>query len=721
MSQAIKTKCPKCLQKLAIPPEFVGQTVRCKHCGNAMQIRRKDPVGASSGPGTQPMWEPLPEDLPDFTPAVTSSKPIPKTDYVSPYGEKPKHMGTGRAYRGPANKWTKPIVLAILFLSIAVGAGVTYKLKPGLFNPNAPKDDQTSNSNKDTGDSNTTPGANPGTPALNVGGAFPRRMLAISVHSYLYANSLYNGDNGGDETNRTGTDASIRKLAERWRIPKDQIYHLTDAAVVEKKIPGKKNDPKAVQAKLAKVPPLKSVIEGTIEQFCATSREQDRVIFVFCGHAIEKGGKAYLVPLEGDFDDVPSLIPLEFVYEKLAACKAQEKLAVFDVCRLHTERGVQRPNGGPMSEALETALHNSPEGVSVITACSKGEQSYELDYYSVQKKYEVFGSFFLSYIHAASRDGALSPEKNRLPSATDELPTERWVSFIKEQIPLAVTSAKVVTGATQTPKFTAKKPAAGVAYDAQLALAPRFEFPAPPPSADPKLVQAIIREVEVPSVKAIRADAPPPKISDILPFKEEVLKDYLVGVPKSVDGDDDFQKAVIDGVKGMRAMSEAGSRSNLREEFRGQTTDRAKEEIKQIQQIPADLELQLQGFLDRLEEDEIVELKMKQPKRWQVHYDYVVAQLKYRICYVNQYNLALANVRGDKVPDLQPGQSGYRVAADSKLDEKTPKKYKDLFTDAQKALKELVDKHPGTPWALLAKGDKSQAIGLRIVPSSFEN
>ena len=70
-------------------------------------------------------------------------------------------------------------------------------------------------------------------------------------------------------------------------------------------------------------------------------------MFLFCGHAMEKKGKTYLVPLEGDLDEVDSLIPLDWLYEKLGACKAQEKVVIFDVCRFHPERGLERPSPGP--------------------------------------------------------------------------------------------------------------------------------------------------------------------------------------------------------------------------------------------------------------------------------------------------------------------------------------------------------------------------------------
>jgi hypothetical protein len=159
-------------------------------------------------------------------------------------------------------------------------------------------------------------------------------------------------------------------------------------------------------------------------------------------------------------------------------------------------------------------------------------------------------------------------------------------------------------------------------------------------------------------------------------------------------------------------MRNAGSGGELPEQFGGETNDRAKDELRKVQEVPARVEAELQDYLDEL--DKVADQREKQPKRWQVHFDYVVAQLKLRICYANQYNLALANVRSGKLPDLQPGQNGFRLTAEVNLDKNTPANYKEMFNEARKALAEIAKDNPNTPWALLAKSDRTVAIGLRL-------
>jgi hypothetical protein len=744
MKEVVRAACPGCQRRLNVPAEWIGRTVLCKHCRHAMLVQpaavpMAAPVNVPAA-SPAPTWEPLPEYTPPANGQPTPE--APRSKYVSAFDAGDRYRGRGQ-YRGPRKGGVlKFAVLAAVILLVG-GLGVFGAMKAGLIG----RHENTSAGGEGGPGPGTTSGGENTPPAS---GTFPRRMLAISIHSYLYANPLQNGDSGFtvDDDGKTGTDAAVRRIAERWRVPKDQLYHLTDAPVLGEKTDGAKPGSKPTGGKgpskeaagemkngraqgadlpavpeparrIAKAMPLKQVIEGTVTQFLDTSRDLDRVVLLFAGHAVEKKGKAYLVPLEGDLDEAETLIPLDWFYEKVGACKAQEKVVIFDVCRLDPERGIERPSPGPMTEGLEAALHNSPEGVSVITSCSKGEQSIEGNYPSARllsdrpgvkdSVVSLRGGFFMNLADDASRTGRYSDDKH-LPGPADELPTERFAKWMKEK--LADIVHVKYSDRTQTVRASLKKPAEHVAYDPSEPVPARFEFPQPPPSADPRAVLAIIREVQLPPVKSLRADAPPPAISDVLPFSEEALRPYLGGELKSGDKPNEFQKAVIDAVTGIRSMRMVGSGGDLPEEFGGETNDKAKEELRKVQELPARVEAELQDYLDDLEK--VAEQRDKQPKRWRVHYDYVVAQLKLRICYANQYNLALANVRGGKVPDLQPGQNGYRLSAEPNLDKNTPANYKEMFKEARAALTEIAKENPNTPWALLAKSDRTLALGLRL-------
>lgn len=764
MKEIIRVKCPSCKQLLSIPAEWAERAIKCKHCGHAMQAKRRSPSSSQSNketpqsfpstpvPVVAPIATPIPvakvpkavpvaspvsptagagwdgKALPEFTPPPAAMKPTvaplpveipsrPQTTYVSAFDTRNKHTGKGRKYKGPkSGQWLKFAILGLIFCGLLGGGGFLYFKKPELFMPPGIDPDKDANIAENKA----------GTPAVShvagadlSSGVFPRRMLAISIHNYLYANPLHNGESNfaNDDSKRTGTDAAIRKLAERWRIPNEQIFHLTDAPTraerMASKQPKKAGDAVEV-ARPAKNIPLKMVMEGAIASFAESCREQDRVVIVFCGHAFEKGGKTFLVPLEGDFDEMDSLIPLEWFFEKVGACKAQEKLVIFDVCRFHPDRGIERPHPGVMSEALEKALHGSPDNVSVVTTCSKGEYSYELDYlHNKAIKSDIYGGFFLSMIHAAGVEGFLTPG-GKLLAPTDPLPEERLVAFMTEKMPEIVKDQ--FGDKTQTVKATIKRSDNSVKYDPNEPLAAKVNYPVPPPSADPKLISSILREIEVPSVKSFREDTVQTKVSDVVPFKLEKLKEYEQGNLKKDDKPNPFQKAVLTAVEEMRKLREAGNGNELPESFVGETSDAAKNQLKRVQEVPAKVEVILREQLDELET--VGAMKDTQSKRWQAHYDYVLAQVKFRICYANQYNMALANVRGGKVPDLKADQNGFRLTAETTLDKNTSKEYKVMFDEAKKALNEIVKNHAQTPWALLAKADRTVAIGLRLTPAN---
>ena len=74
----------------------------------------------------------------------------------------------------------------------------------------------------------------------------------------------------------------------------------------------------------------------------------------------------------------------------------------------------------------------------------------------------------------------------------------------------------------------------------------------------------------------------------------------------------------------------------------------------------------------------------------------------------------MANVRNGKFPDLKPGETGYRLTAEPTLDKSTDGEHKEMFADAKKGLNDVIKNNPDTPWALLAKADRTLGIGLRL-------
>src|SRR5262249_34526786 len=126
--------------------------------------------------------------------------------------------------------------------------------------------------------------------------------------------------------------------------------------------------------------PMKNVVVGAYEQFFNTSRAQDRIVVYFGGHAVEKDGKAYIAPIEGDLEEADAtLIALDEFYAKLNACQATQKVMIWDGCRFNPDRGRQRPGSEPMTETLHKALMAAPAGVEVVVTCAPGENALEFN------------------------------------------------------------------------------------------------------------------------------------------------------------------------------------------------------------------------------------------------------------------------------------------------------------------------------------------------------
>ena len=142
-----------------------------------------------------------------------------------------------------------------------------------------------------------------------------------TVHYGSPADSFKNGYPGS-------STAVLRDRLSRppMYFPATQIFELSDGIPDTMKVA----KPHSTQ---------KSVLESTIHDFVATSRDQDRIMILFAGHATSLEGKSYLVPIDGNMKKPESLLPLKWVFDELSKCKAQQKILVLDVFRFSPGRG----------------------------------------------------------------------------------------------------------------------------------------------------------------------------------------------------------------------------------------------------------------------------------------------------------------------------------------------------------------------------------------------
>lgn len=510
----------------------------------------------------------------------------------------------------------------------------------------------------------------------------PRRLLFVQLADYLYLNPLTHAAPGGPDRARD----SAARLAAGLRVPtgkdNDQLFAYSDT------------DPAAAL-------PTKDALGRVIGAFCDTTRPQDRVVIYIGAHAVEKGGKAFVVPIDGDPDAPDTLLPVADVYARLRGLSAAQKVVVWDVCRDNPERGHDRRDLGPMTAELFAALAAAPDGVEVLLSCSPGERAAE--YFAPRGPAGVFaGSAYLDALRQAAEDLRTDGAK-----AAEPIP----VAALHAEATKSLAALAKLTGAKQTPAARGAAPKDAAPFDPKGPAAKRFELPAPKaPAADAK---AILAELTLPP---LRGDDPGPLAR--LAFADAALKDYAADV--SIDDVlKDVEKYPL-RVATLRAL--AAVRDNWPmggKEQRGvgrlsaDPTDDEKKAIARAQEPVAKALARLEFELTELEG--LAEARAKEPKRWRAHYDLARAELRLRVVLLSEYNRALGHARTETLPDLAGGR-GWRLVPVAKVEGR--KDVRELAQRADDALAQLATDHPGTPWAAAAKRARAALPGTRweVVP-----
>ncbi|MFM9265466.1 SUMF1/EgtB/PvdO family nonheme iron enzyme [Tychonema sp. BBK16] len=104
-----------------------------------------------------------------------------------------------------------------------------------------------------------------------------------------------------------------------------------------------------------------------------TMEAGDNLWFFFSGHGMQYDGRDYLMPCDGDAEDVEhTAIPIDFVTECLRGCGAGNVILMLDACRY---RG-SKSGLGIGNQAAEIARQ---KGVVTFFSCSPNQLSYEIE------------------------------------------------------------------------------------------------------------------------------------------------------------------------------------------------------------------------------------------------------------------------------------------------------------------------------------------------------
>lgn len=697
MSAVVEAACPGCKKTLRIPAEWIHQPFRCKHCGTVIAAR-------ASGPAPKPSAAPA---VPMPVAAARPEAPAPRAVVASPAvpGSAFANLDEGDIVafrRRSRGGWWK----AGLFAA-AVGAIVVVALYASwsqlkqlvqhspLVLASGEEEEDGAKETAGLGDKPSTVrkkdaqskvfatkerGKKPGPGSGNGGlpaAAFPRRGLVVSVNNYLFLNPINYGVSGPRARN---VHALLDRFTNGLRIPREQLFELSDAAPLGKARP-----------------PVKPVIEKVVSDFLETSRPQDRIILVLIAHTVELGDEPYIIPLDGDLEAKERLIPLAWLYDKLAKCPARQKLLIFDTCRFDPTRGMERPGSGVMGGKLDAMLQTPPPGVEVWSACIAGQQSYEFD---SSANGSINGGLFLDCIYESLLRGI---------EGTIQRPEEA-IAFkpLVDKVNGRMRTELALLNLKQESRLAGQPAEEGAAYDPKQPPAPKIAVEVPQRDqagvASQAVVASILKEIDVPPLKLthedmlIRAESMPPFDAKVLaqydsdgemtPFREAVekarkmlhaqLKGKRLREEWDMMGDDNRHKAFV---KGYQEKEVAGTMRELEE---------ALEDLKQASK----------------------ERKEEKSKRWQANYDYIYARLEAQLAYLYEYDSLLGEMRKD-LPEKGP--NGWRVASQKKQQgDATGQKY---GRDAAKIQDKIIKEYAGTPWEVLARRDKLSNLGLKWQPN----
>ena len=692
----VRATCPHCKQTLLIPIEWAERAVKCKNCFAVVKVG-----GTASQPPLAELVPPAPP--PEYVPqAMSIAYPPPAMAYAPPTYAQPVYAQdtfvpseTTKRYRGK-KRGGGGIVLLFLGLMLLAGGAVAGALfgKPLLdkLNKDLAQTPTTAVEPKPT-----TVGT--GSSLAAAGKAFPRRLLVLSTTKYLYCNPL----SAGNTKNEDMVGIAARRLAFQWKIPQDkdnnQLFILQDVGS---------------QARAM----LKPIIAEAVTKFLETSRSQDRILIYFGGHAVIVKDQAYLVPVDGDLTEPSTLLPLKEFWQQVKDCKATQKVVVFDVCRLNEDGDKVRPGSEPMSEALEKQLLAAPPGVQVVTTAAAGQNAHEFRFGPADAPNEG-GSLFLSSIIELAAKGKVKLPKDA--AADDPLPIAAWSEALKIRMKeVAGLAGKADPGL----KLVGEPAPLAAATDEP----PAVRFPMPqvakglPPAEIAKLLDRI-GELPPYRGKLTKDDA----VETLFPFSAEVMAKYRPDAVAIADILKDGEKypirkaavEALDLIKKEWRSSEEGS-TELRTMIQTAAGDAFKKTIMAEQETPARIEGELEAKIVQLEK---LAQKLDEEKNlyWRITFEYALAQMKARLAFMSEYNLALGNIRTDNLPkvDEAKGQSGLVLVASDKM--KSKKEVKETAEAAQELFLKIAKEHPGTPWAVLAKRHSVMGLGLEWKPYTMGN
>ena len=116
--------------------------------------------------------------------------------------------------------------------------------------------------------------------------------------------------------------------------------------------------------------PTRSNLRARIDQAAHMAGAKDALFVFFSGHGVQRNGRGFLVPIDGQGKDLGSLVPLSWVKETIESSPAQHRLLILDACHSGAKSGDM---GDSPAEALLGPLDGA--AFATISSCDVAQLS----------------------------------------------------------------------------------------------------------------------------------------------------------------------------------------------------------------------------------------------------------------------------------------------------------------------------------------------------------
>lgn len=244
-------------------------------------------------------------------------------------------------------------------------------------------------------------------------------------------------------------------------------------------------------------------------------------------------------------------------------------------------------------------------------------------------------------------------------------------------------------------------------------------------AADEKAVERIVQEINlVPSLHARHQGQP--NLKGMPKFSRKKLAAYGSDDPQTADKErrhwqtdrDKYEKdhplraAIFAAMAEMEDVQKLELRVVL---LGGKITPKIKAAMLQ-EQAPIGIAIfKLEQILLHMREME--ERRAREAsKRWLLNFDFAVTRLEANLIFLYEYNFTLGAIRADKLPELRPGDAGWRITSHPNL-HITEAKAKQYAINRAKRLRAFRAEYADTPGAFFADIEAGRLLGMEWTPA----